>query len=966
MVKCCAYIIVYFLGIVTAFSQSAGSKIYTLLADNSQSIIQINTLCQLSSGYIMVGASNGLYRFDGINFFKVNKAAGVADDVTAICEISTKETLIGYKDGSIAILRQNNKIEAFNLQEGFPKVAINKIIVDKSGTIWFATAGEGIYFYKQKILYQISQEDGLTDNYIYDISLLPGNNVLVSTDHGINFCSADLRHKFIKSFTSKDGLPDNIVKSICPVNNNNFWIGMQDGGVTMYNNFSDSLGKPGNWLYGEVNDMLAVGSKAYVGTDENGIIQIRYDDVNNAIYVEKQTLQIKKVSCLLRDKEGNIWAGGNNQLLRMVGNELQFLFSFSTIAPEDLHMLFYDQNGTLWFNKRNKLFNAILQPDGSWQQQESVIPLISQQSDITSMYQDKYGMIWVGTMGSGIILLDPNTGETRVLKEYPTLINSSILSISGKENTVWIASLEGAIECRIKENTTDIPRGETYSFTNFAEDKNLGSKYVYDIFTDSHNRVWFATDGKGTIVLENNVFKPVKGLLESDVIYKIVEDKQGNLWFNTFNKGLVRYDGKHFTVFSIQQGLTDLNITSLIISGDYLLAAHKKCIDIINTRTGTISYLNEEQGLSNINSDFNTFTRGRVQDIYFSNEFSVYKYQPGYQLQQKPSILIDKVQLFLTDTLVQNGHVFSSDANNISFYFTGLFYEQPEKIQYQYKLEGYDKDWVSTKDHMKNFPRLTSGTYTFKIRVSLNQNFSNAPEASFVFTIEEPYWQQLWFILLVLVLVISILFVIIKQREWSIEKLNNLERQKIQSQLETLRNQINPHFLFNSFNTLISEIEEDSERAVAYVEHLSDFYRSIVLQKDKDLISLEEEITILKNYLFIQQKRFGQALLISILLTEAQQKTYYIVPLALQLLFENAVKHNVVSLEHPLHIELFINEEQQLVIRNNIREKFTPEKGSHTGLLNIQRRYQLLSGKSVTIENDTLYFTVKIPLLDHE
>jgi LytS/YehU family sensor histidine kinase len=213
---------------------------------------------------------------------------------------------------------------------------------------------------------------------------------------------------------------------------------------------------------------------------------------------------------------------------------------------------------------------------------------------------------------------------------------------------------------------------------------------------------------------------------------------------------------------------------------------------------------------------------------------------------------------------------------------------------------------------------------------------------------------------------LSILFLIIKQREWSIEKLNNLEKQKIQSQLETLRNQINPHFLFNSFNTLISEIEENPERAVVYVEHLSDFYRSIVLQKDKDLISLEEEITILKNYLFIQQKRFGQALLISIQLTENQQKSFYIVPLALQLLFENAVKHNVVSLEHPLHIELFINEEHQLVIRNNIREKFTPEKGSHTGLLNIQRRYQLLSGKSVTIENDTVYFTVKIPLLDHE
>ena len=126
---------------------------------------------------------------------------------------------------------------------------------------------------------------------------------------------------------------------------------------------------------------------------------------------------------------------------------------------------------------------------------------------------------------------------------------------------------------------------------------------------------------------------------------------------------------------------------------------------------------------------------------------------------------------------------------------------------------------------------------------------------------------------------------------------------------------------------------------------------------------MQEEISILNDYCFIQEKRYGDALRINIDIPADQQKQYYIVPLALQLLFENAVKHNVISTQYPLHIELFTEDEQHLVVRNNIHPKFTPEKGSSMGLQNIQKRYQLLRGKTVVVENDGKFFTVKIPLI---
>jgi hypothetical protein len=476
--------------------------------------------------------------------------------------------------------------------------------------------------------------------------------------------------------------------------------------------------------------------------------------------------------------------------------------------------------------------------------------------------------------------------------------------------------------------------------------------------------VWFATDGKGIIQYEDGKFKSLQQPKDGygNVVYKLVQDKQGNIWFSTYDKGLVKYDGKSFTRFTTGQGLSDMNITGLCVSGDNLFLIHKSDVDIIDTRSGNISYLDADQGINNINTDLNALASDPDGNVYFVADSILYKYNASKETLLRPLVMIDRVQLFLNDINVENGHVFQHNQNNLSFYYAGLYYSQPNRIQYQYKLEGYDKNWVSTKDRVKNFPQLPPGTYTFKVRVSLNQNFSAAYESAFTFTIAEPFWRQLWFIVLAILALAAVFYLIIHQREKSIEKYNRLEREKIRSQLETLRNQINPHFLFNSFNTLISEIEEHPDKAVLYVEHLSDFYRSIVVHREKDLISLEEEINILNDYCFIQQKRYGEALKINISISKEQQKEYYIVPLALQLLFENAVKHNSISRERPLHIDLFI-ESGHLVVRNNINKKFTPEKGSSMGLQNIQKRYLLLSSKNVIVENDGRFFVVNIPLI---
>ena len=328
---------------ISSVAQVPGITIYTLSGE-SQEKPRINVLYQLKDGYILVGTTNGLYRFDGINFFEFNKSLNVPDDVTAVCELPDKNILLGFSNGKIGKL-QNNRITLLSLEEGFPKVPITKIIVDERNIIWIATAGEGVYFYRNKRLYNINTDDGLSDNFAYDISEVFSNRILVATDKGINLCSDNNKRKVMQNFTSRNGLPDNIVRCLFPVSNNNVWLGMQDGGIRSYNITSPVANNKLSWAYGQVNAVVATASNVFAATEENGLLVFNKDAYNNITKLQYKEEQLKKISCLLKDHEGNIWAAGNNQLMRYAGSNIQPLLTLDKKIAENIHVLFLVAKG---------------------------------------------------------------------------------------------------------------------------------------------------------------------------------------------------------------------------------------------------------------------------------------------------------------------------------------------------------------------------------------------------------------------------------------------------------------------------------------------------------------------------------------------------------------------------------------------------------------------------------------------
>jgi len=186
-----------------------------------------------------------------------------------------------------------------------------------------------------------------------------------------------------------------------------------------------------------------------------------------------------------------------------------------------------------------------------------------------------------------------------------------------------------------------------------------------------------------------------------------------------------------------------------------------------------------------------------------------------------------------------------------------------------------------------------------------------------------------------------------------------LQKETIKSQYQSLRSQVNPHFLFNSLNALTNLVYEDQDKAAKFIKQLSDVYRYVLDTRDKELVSLDEELKFLNSYLFLQQIRFGNKLRVDISLAGDLK----VAPLVLQMLIENAIKHNVISDEDPLTIRLF-QENGWMVVENNRRHKRTlPEESTGVGLANIRSRYTYFSDKPVVVISDDAKFVVKLPII---
>lgn len=192
-------------------------------------------------------------------------------------------------------------------------------------------------------------------------------------------------------------------------------------------------------------------------------------------------------------------------------------------------------------------------------------------------------------------------------------------------------------------------------------------------------------------------------------------------------------------------------------------------------------------------------------------------------------------------------------------------------------------------------------------------------------------------------------------------KSEQMERAKVQAELEALKNQIDPHFMFNSLNTLSYLIEHNSDKAKLFNDNLAEVYRYILSNKERNLVLLSEELLFAEKYFSLLQIRFGDAVSLAVK-SSVPHDEYLIPPISLQILLENAIKHNEFSDQHPLKITITIAD-GEAVITNELRPKNNSERSSRIGLNNLNERYKLITDREMTQRVGNSEFSVELPLL---
>ncbi len=205
-------------------------------------------------------------------------------------------------------------------------------------------------------------------------------------------------------------------------------------------------------------------------------------------------------------------------------------------------------------------------------------------------------------------------------------------------------------------------------------------------------------------------------------------------------------------------------------------------------------------------------------------------------------------------------------------------------------------------------------------------------------------------------------FYYLEQWKKSVLMSEELEKRALQSRLDSLKNQVSPHFLFNSLNSLTALVEEDPKRAIQFIGELSAIYRYLLQSNEQELTTLSRELDFIDAYMYLLKTRFEEGLYLTKEI-DPDLCDYLIPPLTLQILIENAVKHNMISESKPLYIRIYTDEANNLIVTNNLQKRKASVQSHKTGLVNISAKYALLNQPDIIISETDTHFQVIIPLL---
>ncbi len=793
----------------------------------------VQTLQQDNEGNLWIGTIGGLTKYNGTKFINYTQENGLSEDwITVSLKDRFGNIWFGHWGGGLSVYDFYRKKFADLKSENFTNYKkITCLAEDRSGNIYAGTEGAGIAVYGQfhELIFdsvsqvaktEIIEIQGTANALFADNE----NRLWIGTNNGIWVYDIASK-KILGSFNSSNGFSGNSVQCIIQPFGDEIWFGTENSGIIRlknekisFRNFSENSFRKIDISSGLSSNNIKTLYAAqehivWIGTKDAGINQFISSE-NNAgfangtvnIFSNKFEMKYYNPNVFLQDREENIWLGTEIGLHRYTG-ELFRVYNYNDGLPGNLvWYILSDSKNNVWFSTSDGVSKfSFPSADGKIQYNNPAVKNYTvadglPENIVVSMFEDSKGNIWFGTQNSGVAVLTKEIKKVRrrqktsgllseqrgedeveVFKNFSVkegLADNNIFSIcEDGESNIWLGTRNGASRLN----------PETKETKNFTAADGLGGDKVYKIFRDSKNNLWFGILGGYLTKYDGKEFKTFN--LNQKFILTMDEDKNGNMWFGGYGGGIIKYDGSNFTNFTSENGMS--SISPLFVVCDLennVWIGQSRGIEKYDSQTQRFSLYSRQQGFPGVETNDNAVAKDKEGNIWFSTIKGAVKFSPKKEKISKtePLTSITSLKLFTNEISLQNE--FSYNENYLTFSALAVCLTNPKDVLYQYKLEGFDKDWLSpTPSNSVVYSNLPSGKYTFLVKASNGEKVWNSNPVSYSFTITPPFWETLWFRISGIIFIVASVIFVVMWRERTLKKEKKILEEKVEERTVELR-----------------------------------------------------------------------------------------------------------------------------------------------------------------------------------
>ena len=846
-INCKAILLPLFLVMgINTFSQGYNFHNFSIEDGLSQSYVY--SITQDVHGYLWVGTGNGLSRYNGFVFETYPTSDSLANSYIT-CSISDDEGLwFGHSNGGLSYFN-GKKYNVVNIHPP-NKSPITHFAKSSDGRIWASTYADG--------LLKLSRDTGEIKHYLFkdqtiiiSFEFLGDSDLLVGTNTGLILCRLGQSGE-IEIIRRISEIPESKITCIQKIQSKSqFYIATENDGIFEISS-ENNLFKVLKIISDQGSDLTGIQylykdsqSNLWLGSFGKGLIKMTYStsgDLKKIYYFSKANgFPTDNVKTIYEDREGNIWSGNFGKGLTLITPKTFSVYSFDNpLYGNNILSLCFDQKYK-WIGTENGLVKMDLKTNKviTFYDQRSGLP----KDKVTTIYSADGKDLWIGTVENGVFRME--TANAKFLK-YPIEngeLENSITSITGKGEEIWIGTRKGLW------NVNPVTkRKRPYSINQGGlPHNNINSLYI-----DRNGRLWVSTRGSVLAYIQDEkVFKlPINSRSGNLTLGPLTEDSDSSIWVGSKGNGIFKIQSDSIVNLTVKEGLVSNYCYSLICDDHKnIWVGHKGGLSKIRTTDLLIKPIQHIEGMpDSLLFNSNAITKDQTGKIWFGSGRGMVSYDPSFENPhiQPPVLGITSIKINNEEKDISDKFILSPGNYKIRIDFLGISLKEPQLVNYQYKLEGFDQWSEITKNSSITYNHISAGNYTFILKASSGDGAVSVNPLTISIIIKEPVWKKWWFYPLNVLLLITLIFIYIKRREYKFISEKRILEEKVIERTIEIQNQKNE---IESQRDIINEKNANITSSIKYASQIQNAILppielidkllpdNFILRKPKDIVS---------------------------------------------------------------------------------------------------------------------------------